>query len=36
VVGELTGGSRFSAYKDLYRKWFGIEPRSTRIAQSGR
>jgi polar amino acid transport system substrate-binding protein len=35
VVTEMTGGSRFSAYKDIYRKWFGKEPRSTRIAQSG-
>jgi polar amino acid transport system substrate-binding protein len=35
VVAEMTGGSRFSAYKDIYKKWFGKEPRSTRIAQSG-
>jgi len=36
VVGELTGGSRFSEYKAIYKKWLGIEPRSTRISQSGR
>jgi polar amino acid transport system substrate-binding protein len=36
VVSEMVGGSRFSAYKAIYKKWFGIEPRSIRIAQSGR
>jgi polar amino acid transport system substrate-binding protein len=36
VVAEITGGSRFSEYKAIYKKWLGIEPRSTRIAQSGR
>jgi polar amino acid transport system substrate-binding protein len=36
VVGELTGGSRFSEYKAIYKKWLGVEPRSTRISQSGR
>ncbi|HEX8011657.1 MAG TPA: transporter substrate-binding domain-containing protein [Casimicrobiaceae bacterium] len=36
VVGELTGGSRFSEYRAIYKKWLGVEPRSTRISQSGR
>ncbi len=36
VVGEITGGSRFSEYKAIYKKWLGVEPRSTRISQSGR
>lgn len=36
VVAEFTGGSRFSEYKALYKKWLGVEPRSTRISQSGR
>jgi polar amino acid transport system substrate-binding protein len=36
VVAEFTGGSRFSQYKELYKKWLGVEPRSTRISQSGR
>jgi len=36
VVAEMVGGSRFSAYKAIYKKWFGIEPSSARIAQSGR
>ncbi len=36
VVGEMTGGSRFSEYKAIYKKWLGVEPRSTRISQSGR
>ena len=36
VVGEMVGGSRFSAYTEIYKKWFGIEPRSARIAQSGK
>ena len=36
VVAEFTGGSRFSEYKALYKKWLGVEPRSTRITQSGR
>lgn len=35
VVAEMTGGSRFSQYKDIYRKWFGVDPRPVRIAQSG-
>jgi polar amino acid transport system substrate-binding protein len=36
VVAEMTGGSRFSEYKAVYKKWFGTEPRSTRASQSGR
>jgi polar amino acid transport system substrate-binding protein len=36
VVGELTGGSRLSEYRAVYKKWLGVEPRSTRISQSGR
>jgi len=36
VVAEMTGGSRYSDYKAIYRKWFGVDPRSTRVAQSGR
>ena len=36
VVGEMVGGSRFSAYTEIYKKWFGIAPRSARIAQSGK
>lgn len=35
VVAEMIGGSRFSVYKDIYKKWFGVEPRSVRITQSG-
>jgi polar amino acid transport system substrate-binding protein len=36
VVCEITGGSLFSEYKALYKKWLGTEPRSTRLSQSGR
>jgi polar amino acid transport system substrate-binding protein len=36
VVGEMTGGSRFGEYKAIYKKWFGVEPKSTRLSQSGR
>ena len=36
VVAEMTGGSRFSEYKAIYKKWFGTEPHSTRLSQSGR
>lgn len=36
VVAEMLGGSRWSEYKDLYKKWFGTEPRHARISQSGR
>jgi polar amino acid transport system substrate-binding protein len=36
VVAEMTGGSLYGSYKALYKKWFGVEPRSTRIAQSSR
>ena len=34
VAGEVTGGSLFGEYKAIYKKWFGTEPRSTRVAQS--
>ena len=30
VVTEMLGGSLFSPYKALYKKWFGIEPRRSR------
>jgi polar amino acid transport system substrate-binding protein len=30
VVAEMLGGSLFSPYKALYKKWFGIEPRRSR------
>jgi polar amino acid transport system substrate-binding protein len=36
VVAEMTGGSLFGLYKAAYKNWFGVEPRHTRIAQSGR
>lgn len=36
VVGEMLGGSRFSDYKAVYKKWFGVEPRHARLSQSGR
>jgi polar amino acid transport system substrate-binding protein len=36
VVGEMTGGSLYGQYKALYKKWFGLEPRHARVAQSGR
>ena len=36
VVAEMTGGSLYGPYKALYKKWFGVEPRSTRVAQSSR
>jgi polar amino acid transport system substrate-binding protein len=36
VVAEMTGGSLYGQYKALYKKWFGVEPRSTRVAQSSR
>jgi polar amino acid transport system substrate-binding protein len=36
VVAEMTGGSLYGQYKAIYQKWFGIAPKSTRIAQSAR
>ncbi|MBB3067006.1 transporter substrate-binding domain-containing protein [Limibacillus halophilus] len=36
VVAEMLGGSRYSAYKEIYVKWFGVEPRHARMSQSGR
>jgi polar amino acid transport system substrate-binding protein len=36
VVAEMTGGSLYGQYKALYKKWFGVEPRHARTAQSGR
>ena len=37
VVAEMLGGSLYSPYKALYKKWFGMEPqRHARISQSGR
>jgi polar amino acid transport system substrate-binding protein len=36
VVAEMTGGSRYGEYKAIYKKWFGTEPRTTRVSQSGR
>jgi polar amino acid transport system substrate-binding protein len=35
VVAEMLGGSLWSPYKTLYVKWFGVEPRHARLAQSG-
>lgn len=32
VVAEMLGGSLFSPYKGLYKKWFGVEPRRSRSA----
>jgi polar amino acid transport system substrate-binding protein len=36
VVAEMQGGSLYSPYKALYKKWFGTEPRHARVSQSGR
>jgi polar amino acid transport system substrate-binding protein len=36
MVAEMLGGSRWSEYKTVYKKWFGIEPRHARASQSGR
>src|SRR6516165_3029913 len=36
LVAEMLGGSRWSEYRTLYRKWFGAEPRHARVSQSGR
>jgi polar amino acid transport system substrate-binding protein len=35
VVAEMLGGSLWTPYKALYKKWFGVEPRHARVAQSG-
>jgi polar amino acid transport system substrate-binding protein len=35
ITAEMLGGSLWSPYKALYKKWFGVEPRHARIAQSG-
>jgi len=34
IVGEMLGGSLWSPYKTIYKKWFGVEPRHARVAQS--
>lgn len=26
IVGEMRGGSLYSEYKEIYRKWFGVDP----------
>jgi polar amino acid transport system substrate-binding protein len=36
VVAEMLGGSRWSDYRSVYKKWFGVEPRHARLSQSGR
>ena len=36
MVAEMLGGSRWTEYKTLYKKWFGTEPRHARLSQSGR
>jgi len=30
IVAEMLGGSRFSEYKAIYKKWFGVEPKRAR------
>ena len=30
MVAEMLGGSRFSDYKAIYKKWFGVEPKRAR------
>ena len=35
IVAEMLGGSLWSPYKAVYKKWFGVEPRHARVAQSG-
>ena len=30
MVAEMMGGSRFSDYKAIYKKWFGMEPKRAR------
>lgn len=32
VVAEMLGGSLWTPYKSLYKKWFGAEPRHARLA----
>ena len=34
IVAEMLGGSLWSPYKALYKKWFGVEPRRARAAQT--
>ena len=34
IVAEMLGGSMWSSYKAVYKKWFGVEPRHARVAQS--
>jgi polar amino acid transport system substrate-binding protein len=34
VVGEMLGGSLWTPYRTLYKKWFGAEPRHARLASS--
>jgi polar amino acid transport system substrate-binding protein len=34
VVAEMVGGSLWTPYKGLYKKWFGVEPRSARVTPS--
>ena len=36
MVAEMLGGSLFSDYKAIYKKWFGTEPSHARVSQSGR
>ena len=35
VVAEMLGGSLWTPYRTLYKKWFGTEPRHARAAQPG-
>jgi hypothetical protein len=30
MVAELLAGSRYSDYKAIYKKWFGVEPKRSR------
>jgi polar amino acid transport system substrate-binding protein len=34
TTAEMLGGSLWSPYKAIYTKWFGVEPRHARVAQS--
>ena len=36
VVAEMLGGSRWSEYRAIYKKWLGVEHRHARVSQSGR
>lgn len=36
MVAEMLGGSQWSQYKAIYKKWFGVDPRHARASQSGR